>query len=96
MIIAVVSFVVAVTAPFPIWIYALGVGAVVGTVVTVAFIVTIGKMHRVAETHLGVPINWRSEPPRRSPEYEGWCASNGLTPYSADIDPITLRNSHAP
>jgi hypothetical protein len=63
--------------------YPLVVVVAVGLTCSVAMFRCLVKLNRAASESLGVPINWKSGPPRRSDAYERWCREVGLSPYAA-------------
>lgn len=81
------------TSPLPIGLCGLAVvtkplnplvlAVVVGLPCSVAMFWFLGKLNKAASESLGVPINWKSGPPRRSDAYDRWCRQVGITPYAA-------------
>jgi hypothetical protein len=63
--------------------YPLVVVVAVGLPCSVGMFWFLSKLTRAASETLGVPINWKSGPPRRSDAYERWSGEVGITPYSA-------------
>jgi hypothetical protein len=63
----------------------------IGLLLTVRILSLTRKIYQAASVSLGIEVHRRSghAPPRRQSDYEEWCQTNGLTPYSASrrVDP---------